>query len=126
MCVVPPWQWVVECVQRSGDYEVEFDGFHGTNRSAEKGFGTFHSSELGFCLKLKTTGKDTKGVDGVAQRHEKVAMKLGLAELILRDGYAPDLIGTDACKGAPKDIAQVRNSSAVCVGRLGLHGRLGL
>lgn len=65
-------------------------------------------------------------MDGVAQRHEKVAMKLGLAELILRDGYAPDLIGTDACKGAPKDIAQVRNSSAVCVGRLGLHGRLGL
>ena len=94
-------------MQRSGDNEAEFDGFHNTNRNAAKGFGTFHSSEFGFCLKIITTGKQTAGVDGVAQRHEKVALKIGLEELIVRDGYVPDLIGTDACKGAPKDIALV-------------------
>ena len=107
------WQWVVQCAQRSGDYEAEFDGFHNSNRNAEKGFGTFHTSEMGFCLKIVTTDKHTTaGVAGVAQRHEKVALKLGLAELIVRDGYAPDLIGTDACKGAPKDIELVRAPDA--------------
>jgi hypothetical protein len=107
------WQWVVQCAQRSGDYEAEFDGFHNSNRNAEKGFGTFHTSEIGFCLKIVTTDKrTTAGVAGIPQRHEKVALKLGLAELILRDGYAPDLIGTDACKGAPKDIELVRAPDA--------------
>ena len=100
-------KWTVACVKKSGDFDVEFDGFHSSNRDAVKGFGTFHSSEVGFCLKIVTTSKKDAGVNGVAQRHEKVGFKRGLEEMILVDGLAPDLIGTDQCKGAPADILKV-------------------
>jgi len=128
-------QWVVSCVNRSGDYDCEFDGFHNSNRDATKGHGTFHSGEFGFCLKLITTDKyKTLGVSGVAQRHEKVALKMGLEELIVEDGYAPDLMGTDQCKGAPGDIKLVQqkprsrlssrsisHSPVVCISSLHSH-----